>query len=213
MPVEVDVRGRDPGDHAAAVPARGRRRLSRDRTAPARPRRDRRRGRDRRARQAAAQVGVHAARRGGAQRARRRRARRSRDVDAVFSAGALDGARRPPSTSASARATSTARRSAAARSSSTSQHAAAAIDAGLCDVALITHGESGALARRHAGRRASAPTRSGAQFEEPFGARRSADRLRAGRRAPHARVRHHAASSSPRSPSRRASGRSSTRAP
>jgi acetyl-CoA acetyltransferase len=48
------------------------------------------------------------------------------------------------------------------------RHAAAAINAGLCSVALITHGESG-KSRVGMGGWSRAPQALGAQFEEPFG--------------------------------------------
>ncbi len=48
------------------------------------------------------------------------------------------------------------------------EHAAAAIDAGLCDVALITHGESGASRVGMPGTR-FAPDSERMQFETPFG--------------------------------------------
>jgi acetyl-CoA acetyltransferase len=56
------------------------------------------------------------------------------------------------------------------------EHAAAAIDAGLCSVALITHGEMGYSARRGRASRGADPRRymdpesAAAQFEFPFGA-------------------------------------------
>jgi acetyl-CoA acetyltransferase len=52
------------------------------------------------------------------------------------------------------------------------EHAAAAIDAGLCNVALITHGETGFSGRRRRGPRASYAFDSSlpaSQFEAPFG--------------------------------------------
>jgi acetyl-CoA acetyltransferase len=45
-------------------------------------------------------------------------------------------------------------------------HAVAAINAGYCEVALVTHGEAGRSARSRAGGNASEP---GAQFETPYG--------------------------------------------
>ncbi len=45
-------------------------------------------------------------------------------------------------------------------------HAMAAINAGYCEVALVTHGEAGRRARRRAGGNASEP---GPQFETPYG--------------------------------------------
>jgi acetyl-CoA acetyltransferase len=45
-------------------------------------------------------------------------------------------------------------------------HAMAAINAGYCEVALVTHGEAGRSARSHAGGNASEP---GPQFESPYG--------------------------------------------
>ena len=45
-------------------------------------------------------------------------------------------------------------------------HAMAAINAGYCEVALVTHGEAGRSARSRAGGNASEP---GAQFETPYG--------------------------------------------
>jgi acetyl-CoA acetyltransferase len=53
------------------------------------------------------------------------------------------------------------------------EHAAAAINAGLCSVALITHGETGFSGRRRRGPRGGGnfdPTLPAAQFEMPFGA-------------------------------------------
>src|SRR5215468_7439024 len=48
------------------------------------------------------------------------------------------------------------------------EHAMAAIDAGLCEVALITHGESGASGISMPVRRFGEDS-TGAQFEQPFG--------------------------------------------
>ena len=45
-------------------------------------------------------------------------------------------------------------------------HAMAAINAGYCEVALVTHGEAGRSARSHAGGNAAEP---GPQFETPYG--------------------------------------------
>ena len=45
-------------------------------------------------------------------------------------------------------------------------HAMAAINAGYCEVALVTHGEAGRSARNRAGGNASEP---GPQFEAPYG--------------------------------------------
>ncbi|MBI4640491.1 MAG: thiolase [Candidatus Tectomicrobia bacterium] len=51
------------------------------------------------------------------------------------------------------------------------EHAAAAIAAGLCEVVLVTHGESGHSNRTRRGMRGGVdPTSPGTQFESPFGA-------------------------------------------
>ena len=80
-------------------------------------------------------------------------------------------------------------------------HAAAAIAAGLCEVALVTYGSTAASERFAIGTGGGGAGRSARPLR---GAVRPHHRrlVRAGRAAPHARVRHHRASSSPRSPSR-----------
>ena len=88
------------------------------------------------------------------------------------------------------------------------EHAMAAINAGLCEVALITHGESGySRIAMPAPRWGDDSTNT--QFELVLRQLGPADRLRLPGHAPHARVRHHQASRWPRSRWRRASGRRS----
>ena len=64
-------------------------------------------------------------------------------------------------------------------------HAMAAINAGYCEVALVTHGEAGRSARSRAGGNASEP---GPQFESPVRIHWRADQLRDGRATLHAPV-------------------------
>ena len=73
------------------------------------------------------------------------------------------------------------------------EHAAAAIATGLIDVALITHGESGASGGRRGGSAPpgrSIPWHPAAQFEMPYHVGGAAHALRDGLHAPHAPVRH-----------------------
>ena len=97
------------------------------------------------------------------------------------------------------------------------QHAAAAIRDGACDTVLVTYGSdylsrlgrtlgTGGFLRQ--GQAVGGPM----QFEAPYG-NTPGRRLRHGRPAPHARVRHHVRSSWPRSPSACASTPASTRTP
>ena len=83
------------------------------------------------------------------------------------------------------------------------EHAVAAIDHHLCDVALITHGESGASRVGMAARRDSSLT---GQFEIPFGFGGAPDRLRDDRPRATCTSTAPRASSSPRWRCRRASG-------
>ena len=88
------------------------------------------------------------------------------DIDGVAAAGQ---SRRPSrTTSASRPPTSTRPPSAAARTCSTSGTPAAAISAGLCEVVLITHGESG-RSRVGAPPRVMDAASPQGQFEAPFG--------------------------------------------
>ena len=148
-------------DHAAAVQARGRRPMKE----LAELGLHRRRRRERRAGHAAAQEHAHAAPRGGAQRRARRRPqdqRRRRRLHRRASTRPRRSARR----SASCRATSTAPRWAAARSSSWSATRWLALHHGLCDVAVVSHGESG---RSGVGVTPRRDTALPGQYETPYG--------------------------------------------
>ncbi len=87
------------------------------------------------------------------------------------------------------RATSTAPPSAAAPSSSWSATRWLALHHGLCDVAVVSHGESG---RSGVGVTPAARHRDPRPVRGPLRLRRRADLLRPDHHAPHARVRHHA---------------------
>ena len=85
-------------------------------------------------------------------------------------------------------------------------HAIAAINAGYCEVALITHGQAGRSNRAPQPGDPSLPT---LQYEIPYGFHRPAHQLRHGRHPVHARVRRgaHTAGAGGGSRFRRASGR------
>ena len=167
MPVEVTFDDATRRDRAAALQAGGSRAVSRDAARHARPRRDRRRGRVGRAR-----ASCRTSRRFSC--TPRRRATRSptpastlTDVDAVFSAGLWMGSETAEYLGIRPRYIDGTQIGGCSFIAHV-QHAMAAIDAGVVDVALITHGESGAS-------RVGMPgTRFGAdafrmQFEPPFG--------------------------------------------
>ena len=184
------VRGRDSDE--IALPHFRRREPRREPRAArhARPRRHRRRGRGGRARQAAAQVGLHAARRGGAERARRRGSRAVRT--STRSSAPVSGWRSETAEYLGIRpryidGTQIGGCSFIAHV----QHAMAAIDGRRWSTSRSSRTARAARRASACRARASAPTAFRMQFEQPVRARRTTDGLRAGGDAPHARVRHH----------------------